>query len=221
MRHGTSAQWIGMVRGTLASEERIALERHAEQCEACAETLRFWQRFADFVGQDRAYEPPPATLDVVKRYFTGYQPPPRSNPVAWAADRLQAVVGTLVFDTLQQPLPAGIRGGTSGARHLLYEAPPLSIDLRLETSGRSPRILLAGQIVNAHSPSEDGEGAHVAVGGPAAEVTAVIANQFGEFQCEFDWRDDLTLFVGLKDGQAIVIPLDRWPISGREDRDGR
>lgn len=212
--HPSAAQCIDAVRG-LGGEAQANLDWHVERCEACAEELRFWCNIAVLTERDRSYEPPATAVAAVKQSVRGHLSP-RTNPAAWAAERLRAMVATLVFDTLLQPLPAGVRGGASGARQLLYEAPPLLIDLRLETSGRSPRVLLAGQIVNALRPGEGGEGAHVAVGGPVAEVAAVIANQYGEFQCEFDRRDDLTVSVSLRDGRAIVIPLDRLPISGHQ-----
>lgn len=214
--HVTSAECVAAARGALEGEAQANLDLHVQRCVACAEELRFWRHIAIIAERDREYEPPFAAVEAMKQHVVG-QPSGRLSPVAWAADRLRALVATLVFDTLEQPLPVGVRGGASGARQLLYEAPPLFIDLRLEGSGRSPRVRLAGQIVNAHRSDEGGEGAHVAVGGPAAEVATVMANQFGEFQCEFDRRDDLTLFVSLKDGKAIVIPLDRLPISGYDD----
>src|SRR5437762_1589508 len=46
----------------------------------------------------------------------------------WAATRS----ATLVFDTLARPLPAGVRGAAADPRHLLYEAPPFTIDLHVE-----------------------------------------------------------------------------------------
>lgn len=216
LTHPTLAQCVDAARGTLDPRDRTAFDRHVEACETCAETVRFWHTVANVAIRDEDYEPSADPLDAVRTFIAGRQPA-RPGVVARATERLQALVATLTFDTLQQALPAGVRGGASGARQLLYEAPPLSVDLRLETGGRSQRILLAGQIVNAHCRSEGGQGAHVAVGGPSEEVTAAVANQFGEFQCEFDRREDLILSISLRDGGAIVIPLDRLPVSGYLD----
>lgn len=214
--HVTSAECVAAVRGALEGEAQANLDLHVQRCVACAEELRFWRHVAVLAERDREYEPPPAAVEAMNQLVVG-QPSRRPNPAVWAADRLRALVATLIFDTLEQPLPVGVRGGASGARQLLYEAPPLLIDLRLESSGRSPRLLLAGQIVNSQRSAAGNEGARVAVGGPVADVAAVVANEFGEFQCEFDRRDDLTLFVSLDDGNAVAIPLDRLPISGYED----
>lgn len=216
MGHVTSAQCADAVLGTLAAGERTALERHVRQCSACGETLRFWQRFTDLVSQDRAYEPPSAVVSVVNRYIADHQPD-RTNLMSRTADRVRALVATLTFDTLQHALPVGVRASTSGTRQLLYDVSPFSLDLRLESSGRSQRILLAGQIANADDPDNGGRDARVAVISTNREVTAVLANEFGEFHCEFDRRDDLILSIALKDGGNVVIPLDRFPVSGYRD----
>ncbi|MBI3050375.1 MAG: zf-HC2 domain-containing protein [Acidobacteria bacterium] len=216
MQHASSAQLVDAVRGALAPQERAALDRHLQECADCADALRFWQRFADGITADAGFEPPAAAVRAVKAYFAGSRAS-QPRPVDRATSGVRALVATLTFDTLQQPLPVAVRACATGTRQLLYDASPLMVDLRLEISGRSQRILLAGQIANADDPGSGGQDARVSVVGRAEELFAVRANQYGEFHCEFNRRPDLVLSIALKDGRQIVLPLDRLPISPSED----
>ena len=209
--HLTLPQSVDAVHGTLPPEERLAVQQHVEWCADCAQLLRFWRRVAGLAHRDAAYEPPPWLVAAVKRQaFAERGAAPRGLP--WAAERVRALVATLTMDTREQPLPVGVRGASDATRHLLYETSPLSIDLRLEIAGPSRRIVLAGQIANSRRPSDGGQRARVAIIGPMGEIAAVMANQFGEFHCEFDRRDDLTLSILLREGSNMVlIPLNRLP----------
>jgi hypothetical protein len=86
------------------------------------------------------------------------------RPGSHASPRL---LGTLRFDSLQTPLAFGVRSGAS-ARHLLYEAGPYTIDVRL--TGRT----VAGQVLG---PCHGGE---VALDGPPGQAEAVLSET-----CEF------------------------------------
>jgi hypothetical protein len=120
-------------------------------------------------------------------------------------------VATLTFDSYAEALPAGVRSAAGGARQLVYQVPPLLVDLRLEAVGRSGRIVLAGQIGNG-SDQVSGSRARVAVLDGLTELAAVTANDFGEFQCDFEPRTDMLLSISLEDGADIAIPLDRLPV---------
>lgn len=215
MQHASSAQLVDAIRKTLATQELADLERHLRECGGCADALRFWQRFSDVIEQDAEYEPPAAAVLVAEGYFSA------TGATRSRIDRLaggvRALVATLTFDTLQQPLPVAVRACATGTRQLLYEVSPLFLDLRLESSGRSDRILLAGQVVNANDPASGGQAARVCVLGIDEELFAGRANEYGEFQCEFDRRSDLTLSIVLNDDREIVLPLDRLPISAELD----
>jgi hypothetical protein len=121
---------------------------------------------------------------------------------------VRTLVPTLTFDTFQHAAPAGVRGAV-GPRQLVYEAPPFSVDLRLEATGA--HIHVTGQIADADGTPNAVRGALVEVLASSAAIARALANPFGEFQCEFDERDGLTLFISLNDGRAIMIPLDRMP----------
>jgi hypothetical protein len=116
----------------------------------------------------------------------------------------------LVFDSFHQALPAGLRSGTSGSRHLLYRTDDVTADLRLEASARTGRLLLIGQVAATRHPGAVIGALRVSVGWNAGGLS-LVSNECGEFQCELDRRDDLVLSVELDRTPVISIPLDRLP----------
>ena len=128
-----------------------------------------------------------------------------------AAHQESSTPVTLVFDTFQQALPAGIRSGALRSRHLLYRIDDVTTDLRLEAGARTERLLLIGQVAYASRQAEGPGPVRVAVVSGANELLSLDANELGEFQCEFDRREDLALSVTPQHRPVIVIPLDRLP----------
>jgi len=118
---------------------------------------------------------------------------------------------TLVFDSFHQALPAGLRSGTSGSRHLLYRTDDLTADLRLEAGARTGRLLLTGQVADTRRPGESLGSVRVAVARGSDEVLSLGSNELGEFQCELDPSEDMVLSVALDRGPVLQIPLDRLP----------
>lgn len=123
------------------------------------------------------------------------------------------VVATLVFDTFRQTPASGVlRSRTSGSRHLLYRAGDLTADLRLESSARRERILLIGQLADARRPSTGLSDVRISLFSGTHQLGTLDANEWGEFQYEFERQDPLTLSVALPHRAPVLIPLDRLPL---------
>lgn len=227
MAHVSSTQIVDAVRGVLSDAEHCAVERHVTECEACADNFRAWIVLGAFLERDEASEPPADAVRVAKTYLAsdslGQPEPALSGPVlsepfilrherrVEGFEALAAIVPTLLFDTFEEALPAGVRSSAATARHVLYAAPPLSIDLRFETTGPLERILLVGQIADSSHPAPATADARLTLREAGRDLEAIDANQFGEFQCEFDRRDNLSLSIVLPDWGRIIVPLDRLP----------
>jgi hypothetical protein len=125
---------------------------------------------------------------------------------------VRSIVPTLTFDTFEQALPAGVRAGTSGVRQLVYKTSEMSVDLRLEATGRGGRIVIAGQVGAPFDDGAAGARPTISVLQGSTELVTTTANEFGEFQCEFVAGDDLMLSIALADGSNFTISLDRLPI---------
>jgi hypothetical protein len=201
MGHFSASQWVDLLRGVANSATSDAMNRHLQRgCAECERDRLAWQRLVDFATRERAVDPPEDAVRVAKSYWASY---------GLARDRRAreaSVVATLVFDSLRQGLPAGVRASTTTGRHLMYEAPPFVIDLQVEPSARSSHVVLAGQIVATAGPRIPRQQPRVRLSNGANELITLDSNEFGEFQCEFEPQPDLSLLISIPE-HTILIPL--------------
>jgi hypothetical protein len=119
-----------------------------------------------------------------------------------------AVLSRLVFDSADQPAPAGVRGSKPPVRHLLYETSDLLIDFRLETESGA-KVFLTGQALTRKEYDEP------ATAGAMIElldrenqrVARTTANSIGEFHLDFDHRRSLTIYVKTSSHGVAAVPL--------------
>ena len=113
----------------------------------------------------------------------------------------------LVFDSLKQPLTAGVRSGATDSRQLMFDAEGTMVDLVLDTRPESGTISLMGQVVDKGgarvAPRQVAVIAWTETGQPLAETSA---NEFGEFQMEFACQERLRLSVEIVGYKPIRIP---------------
>ena len=206
MDHFPDFQWVDFTRGVLSGRPKAAMEDHLRDgCEKCLGTYALWLRLATFAEQERGLEVPESSVRVAESYFSSRaERKPDSPKENW----LSALMATLTFDSRQQPLLAGVRAGSVAAAHLLYSAGEFAIDLHVEPGGRPDRMLMAGQIADATRSDLPLRDVQITISEGPTELVAVPANEFGEFQCEFDMRPDLTLDVSVKNRNRIAISLD-------------
>jgi hypothetical protein len=206
--HFSSPQWVDLVRGLLSEDTKTEMDQHLRTgCEECREALAAWSGFATFAEAERAFQPPRDVVRVVKTYLASQQvregrTMTRQRPL-WAGPSMLA---TLVFDSLQAS-PAGIRAGSGYSRHLLFEAHSMAIDLHIETASKAGWFLLAGQIADSSRPDQSPRPIEMSLVQGDTEISTFRTNEFGEFQCTFDRRNDLTLLFALEGGD-VALPLD-------------
>ena len=200
MKHFSARDWIELARGATAPETALGMQRHLKEgCTTCAAVSRLWQRVAGAAARDAAYEPPGDSVRIAKSLFRV-----RAPGFAPKAARL-------LFDSLREPLPSGVRSQTATARQLLFEQGRFQVDARLESGPVAGRISLIGQIVK--QPAEDGgtrqELAHISVLLLEGERVMSIAhtNRFGEFHLEFEETEDLRLWIAISSKSPILIQL--------------
>jgi hypothetical protein len=119
-----------------------------------------------------------------------------------------SVIATLVFDSLQTPSPAGVRGAAMGTRHLLYEATGVSIALNLDSLSATGDVLLTGQVL---CPGEETSGicevpVHLLHG--RKSIAQTQTNKFGEFHLKGEAGKGMQLSVGVTEQKDIFILLD-------------
>jgi hypothetical protein len=113
------------------------------------------------------------------------------------------IIGSLTFDSLRDPAPAGVRRSESSSREFRYEADDLEIAVSSMRSA-SGKILLTGQVLRKSAPFED----------PSATVDLVVdgdhiatsdLSPWGEFLFSDVPDETYGLQVCLSD-RMIIIP---------------
>ena len=208
--HFSSPQWVDLVRGLLSEDTKTDMDQHLRAgCEECREAFAAWSGFATFAEAEPGFEPPREAVRVVKTYLAqqhvrdGQTVARHRQRRHWAAPSMLA---TLVFDTMQASA-AGVRASGEYSRHLLFAAHSMAIDLHIETASKAGWFLLAGQIADSNRPDQLPRPIDMSLVQGDTEIAAFQTNEFGEFQCTFDRRSDLTLLFALEGGD-VALPLD-------------
>ena len=198
MKHYSEQDWTDFVRGIGVATAQQEIKAHlASECAECTAALAAWKRVYLIAKNEPSLTPPDNAVRMVKLEFSTRQP---SKATPWT-------LAALVFDSLSQPLTAGVRSGVSDSRQLMFEAEGTMVDLVLETRPDHGTMSLLGQVV-------DKAGARIAprqvttilwteTGQPLAEATA---NEYGEFQMEFPTQTRMRLSVEIVGHKAIRIP---------------
>jgi len=204
--HFSSPQWVDLVRGLLSEDMKTEMDQHLRAgCGECREAFAAWSGFATFAEAEPGFEPPREAVRVAKTYLAqqhvreGRQ---ATRHRSWGPSML----ATLVFDSLQTS-PAGVRAGSGYSRHLLFSAHSMAIDLHIETASKAGWFLLAGQIADSSRPDQLPRPIVMSLVQGDTEISTFTTNEFGEFQCTFDRRNDLTLLFALEGGD-VALPLD-------------
>ena len=199
MKHYTLADWVDFVRHLTDPALTAKMQQHlGEGCRECAKVVRVWQGLLDFGATEKLYSPP----DWVRRSVLGYYRLFKS----WKVESPVARVASLVFDSLLEPMPAGIRSSQASPRRMLYFAGDLMIDLRLEQ--KAHQLYLVGQA--ERQGSRHVSGMRVLVQRADETVAQTRCNRHGEFQVEVLSKESDELSVVLRRSDfVLIIPLRR------------
>jgi hypothetical protein len=197
--HFSEEDWLDFARAQ-SGETGTALERHlATGCASCAATLRFWHSVLSVAGREAAYAPPDAAVRQVRARFA-FAPP--KSLLARAAE-----AATLMFDSFQQPLAAGVRAAGPSPRQMLYKAGSYVVRLRVEPADGSERLSIVGQVVDDADPARMLGDLAVLVLSGKQTVDRTLTNHLGEFALDPEPADNLRLSVGVPDGGPLTVPL--------------
>jgi hypothetical protein len=199
MEHFPEQAWADFVRGISKSEATINMNSHlASGCKDCAAVLGVWKRVHAIASTESTYMPPEDRVRMMRVEFQARNRSQKTEPI----------MAKLIFDTLTQPLTAGIRSAAATARQLVYEAEGLTVDVRLDAQPQSKTVFGVGQILDQRMPLVPSTEASVTLwtekGLPLAEIRP---NQFGEFHLEFEAQDNLRLSITVLGRTPILIPL--------------
>jgi hypothetical protein len=182
----------------VASDWQDVIQKHRGAARECAiETLTRRQRVANAAVAEASYQPPDASVRVVKAAFA----------LAGSASEPQGSQIRLLFDSSSQPALAGTRSAASRIRQLLYRAEPYQIDLQIELQRERNYLVVTGQFLDVSRPQVVGRDVQVTVSNCGASVVNTVTNQFGEFRVEVENSGDLQLSFPGRGGKPIVILL--------------
>lgn len=197
------ADWSDYVRSTIAPDQRNRMQAHLDSgCSQCRELEALLSRFARLTAADAAFVVPEHVERTVRAWF-GINSRPQ-------ASAFQRILGTLIYDSINDPLPAGVRSGHQISRQMLFRAGDYSLDLRLEHEQGSAKMVLVGQITDPNSAGDTLSRLPVIVASGARELARSSSNSFGEFQIEYEPEPELRLLIPLDArSQQIEIPLGK------------
>jgi hypothetical protein len=155
-----------------------------------------WQGAVETARRDRAYDPPDTVLRQARAAFSLHHP--ASRP---------ALDASLVFDSLLQALPAGVRSASAGPRQLLYKAGRYAIRLRAEGDPRTGRVVLVGQVVDEDVPGSFVPPVTVMVFDGKEAIDQTVTNDFGEFAFDDAPAGALRLAVGVPEERFLTVAL--------------
>ncbi|NUR55576.1 MAG: hypothetical protein HOQ29_14110 [Acidobacteria bacterium] len=214
-QHLSVADAADFVRGVAPAARRRQIEEHVTAgCARCARTLALVEQIVATARDEVRWEPP---ADVVARALDIFAIPPRR--VEPLLDRL---VPKLVFDSIRQPLPAGVRASNSVTRHVLYRAGDFFIDLRLDAEQGARRVSIVGQV----SPRERSEktaldAVSVLLVDRRSILSQASVNTFGEFHFDYDAHPQLRLRILFGNRRGLDVPLARLLTSASKNENVR
>src|SRR5690242_12455110 len=119
--HFNDEIWADYVRSLSDAGDASAIERHLhDQCPTCLRSFRLWQALAEYAaGEARIDIPAPnlrASRAVYVEWYRRHSLPTRAR------------MARLIFDSLLQPLPAGIRSAGASPRRIVATLGSWSVD---------------------------------------------------------------------------------------------
>jgi hypothetical protein len=194
VKHFSDTEWADFARNLTAPDVRMTMQQHLDRgCRKCSEALETWREVSAIAAAEAALTPPQDVLRIAKSQFAAV------TPTASHGARL-------VFDSMLQPVTAGIRGSIT-ARQFLYETDEFYIDLRLEPQTEADRAHLVGQVLKRKGADRAAEGIPVRLQDGKLPVADTATNELGEFQFEFGSANDLCISIPREQSEEIVLPL--------------
>ncbi|MBV8072495.1 MAG: hypothetical protein JO270_21510 [Acidobacteriaceae bacterium] len=201
MEHFSQEDWVDLARNLLAPSKAALMQAHLENgCDECQDSRTIWSLILEIASREPGNRPSEAVVRAVKTAFPG------SSSWRWLAK--VAEFAPLKFDSFLQPSLAMVRGSAPSRRHLVHQAEPYVVDLRLESDPRaSNRTFLTGQILNSEYPDGSSAVIDVVLLGGDRLLGKTVASSSGEFELELDPEEDMRLFINIRGQRAIGIAL--------------
>ena len=201
MRHITIESLMNYVEGNVSDVEKSTLETHVTSCGDCAELKQEFQILAYRLKEDASFEPP---ADLVQWGIDLFQPVMQPQG---SGHGIPKFIASLVFDTYDEPMLAGVRRVGAPPRQLLFRAGDVDVDVKIESMEANDRITLVGQVLSNNDKFFDNTPVKLESHGIVRYRT--ITNVVGEFSFDEVPKDTYHLSVDLPEGQITLFCVHR------------
>jgi hypothetical protein len=200
MKHFKAGEWVDFVNRATSSEQMEAIPKHLGRgCKKRAKHVAPWRKVGNLTTEEVAYQPPEQAVREAAAMFG-------TAGLAGSRNEESRVI-ELLFDSFVQPVFSGARAAYGGIRHMLYRADPFQIDLQIEATPGSDRMVVTGQVLDMGRSGIVGSGLHVTVSNRCGNLVHELTNEFGEFHLEIKNSDELELALRCDPANPIVITL--------------
>lgn len=199
MRHLSAEELIECLDQQASIDTRQTVDAHLQECNDCTGLKVELQELISKLTVDASYEPPEALVDWAIHLFQ-----PMLQP---SGGRLRKIIASLVFDTSDQPLLAGVRRAGVAPRQLLFRAGDVDVDVKIESMETNGRISLVGQVLSNAEKFFDNTPVRLESHGTVRYST--ITNSVGEFSFDEVPKDTYHLSVDLPEGQVTLFCVHR------------
>src|SRR5436309_5137713 len=200
MRHITTENLIAYMDGQVSDVEKSTLETHLAGCRECTELKQEFQSLMTQLHDDSSFEPP---AELVQWGINLYQPVIQPE----TGGGLRKIIASLVFDTYDEPILAGVRGVGAPPRQLLFRAGDVDVDVKIESMEANDRITLVGQVLSSATKFFDNTPVKLESHGIVRYRTRT--NVVGEFSFDEVPKDTYHLSVDLPEGQITLFCVHR------------
>src|SRR5215831_9679146 len=199
MKHLSAENIVDYMDGRASDVDKSTFEAHLASCQECSGLRQEFQDLTEHMREDASYEPPDAVLEQGISVFQPVMQP--------EAGGLRKIIATLVFDTFDQPMLAGVRRVGVPPRQLLFRAGDVDVDVKIESMEANDRITLVGQVLSSATKFFDNTPVKLESHGIVRYRTRT--NVVGEFSFDEVPKDTYHLSVDLPEGQITLFCVHR------------
>ena len=202
MRHLNAENIMEYMDGQATAESKTTMENHLSQCSDCVELKQELEQFMLQLQADALFEPP---AELVQWGVNLFQP--MLQPKETVGGKVRKFVASLVFDTFDEPMLAGVRRVGAPPRQLLFRAGDVDVDVKIESMEANDRISLVGQVLSNTEKFFDNTPVKLESHGTVRYKT--MTNFVGEFAFDEVPKDTYHLSVDLPEGQITLFCVHR------------
>lgn len=200
-KHFSYERWIDFVRRLLPPAEHERMREHLDDgCERCNKTCNILEAAVEVTTREVLYQPSEPVVNVAKGYYATAR---RKYLVPSLAKMIP-----LAFDSSMEASPAAVRapGIAYFARRLLYRTKSWTVDVRLERQSGT-LVSMIGQVLRARGKPAAGAVAEVILMRADSTLAQVHTNEFGEFHLQFQYENNLKVYLKIQRRQLLGIAL--------------